>query len=445
MGTNTYLTHVLKKRQQGFTIVELAVVIVVLVILALLVIGLYDNVAVQANDTSLKSDLENAATVLESDKLRDGSYPATLAAANNSQGLSTSANNTFTYTVKPYWYCLYASNPDANNSYMIRNIDRRIQTGTCAVELTNIAGPTTFVTGYQDGQGTAARFNTIEGIAVSNSGDIYVAEYANHRIRKVTKTGDVSTFAGSGGTGCTTGAGTSAQLYRPHNIVFDPQGNLYVMACSASRIMKIDSNQNVSPYAGGGSSPNYCNGTTGTGTAFYWSRGLTIDNANNLYVGATELYRICKVTTSGTSTTVAGTGSLGSAEGNGALAGFNWPWGVAFDSQGNLFVNDQRNYKIRKITPAGDVSTFSGSGSPGTQYGDAASSRYNVPKNMTIDKDDNLYITDSSSIKKITPDGTSSLAYGGPWPGNGVPAALTMSKDGILYVGTSIGVLKIIL
>ena len=445
MRTSALLSKASRRRQQGFTIVELAVVVGVIIILSIIVIAMYDNVGVQANDTSLKSDLDNAASILESDKLRDGTYPATVAAANRGQGLSTSTGNTFTYTLKPYGYCLYASNPEANSSYMIRNIDRRIKAGTCEVEVTSIAGPSTFLTGFQDGQGTAARFNTIEGIAVSKTGDIYVADYNNHRIRKVTQSGDVSTFAGTGGTGCTTGGALSAQIYRPHNMVFDPQGNLYVMGCSAGRIMKIDTTLTVSTLAGGGGSPNYCNGTSGTGTAFYWSRGLAIDNSNNLFVGATELYRVCKVTPSGTSTTYAGSGSLGASEGNGTSAGFNWPWGVVFDSQGNLFVNDQRNYKIRKITPTGDVSTFSGSGTPGTQYGDAASSRYNIPKNMTIDKDDNLYITDSAVIKKITPNGTSSLVYGGPWPGGGTPSALTMSKEGILYVGTPVAVLKLIL
>ena len=200
------------------------------------------------------------------------------------------------------------------------------------------------VPGAPDGQGAAASFNGAQGLAVDSSGNIYVADTGNDTIRMVSTSGYVSTFAGKTGLfGVVDGTGSEARFNGPVGVVIDSSGNLYV---ADSAIRKVTSSGVVTTLAG---APGVVGSADGTGSAaqFYALNRMAIDSSGNLYVTVAN-NTIRKITSSGVVTTLAGTpGATGSADGTGAKALFNQPFGIAVDSSGDLFVSDSLNFTIR--------------------------------------------------------------------------------------------------
>ncbi|MES2678394.1 MAG: T9SS type A sorting domain-containing protein [Bacteroidota bacterium] len=254
--------------------------------------------------------------------------------------------------------------------------------------------------GSADGTGNLASFSHPSGVAVDNNGDVYVADYWNNKIRKITSAGVVSTFAGSGVAGAANGTGAAASFNYPHGIAVDGSGNVYVADRNNHKIRKITSAGAVTTLAGSGTA----GGTDGTGAAasFNIPIGVAVDASGNVYV-ADGSYKIRKITAAGVVTTLAGSGIPGSANGTGAAASFNNPHGVAVDGSGNVFVTDYANQKIRKITQAGVVTTFAGSGAVGSLNGTGTAASFSYPTGITIDGAGNLYVADGSKkIRKIT-------------------------------------------
>ncbi|SRR5579871_492906 len=225
------------------------------------------------------------------------------------------------------------------------NVIREI---TSAGNVSTVAGAG--IAGYQDGAAGTAEFNFPEGIVVDANGDLYVADGHNSVIRKITmSTGMVSTYAGiAGTTGFANGAASSATFNEPYGLALDNSGNLYVTDILNNSIRKITVSTNtVSTYAGTGTK-GFSNGTAATAT-FYYPLGCVLDSQGNLYVSDTYNNVIRKVSTSGNVTTFAGTGAQGSADGDAASATFNFPIGISV--YGNaVFVADTHNNVIRKIT-----------------------------------------------------------------------------------------------
>lgn len=289
-----------------------------------------------------------------------------------------------------------------------------LQTSLNAQTVYPVAGSGTI--GSANGTGNAASFSHPSGVAVDGNGDIYVADYWNHKIRKITSSGIVSTFAGSGTAGSTNGTGTAASFYYPHGIAVDASGNVYVADRNNHKIRKITSLGVVSTLAGSGTA----GGTDGTGAAasFNIPIGVAVDGLGNVYV-ADGSYKIRKITPAGVVTTLAGSGTPGSANGTGAAASFNNPHGVAVDIFGNVFVTDYGNQKIRKITSAGLVTTFAGSGVVGSVNATGTAASFSYPTGITIDGAGNLYVADGSKkIRKIT-----STAVVTTFAGSGVSGA----------------------
>ncbi len=290
---------------------------------------------------------------------------------------------------------------DSGNLYVADTNNNRIRKITPAGVVTTLAGDTWGHVGSVDGTGSDALFNSPQGITVDGGGNVYVADTSNHKIRKITPAGVVTTLAGRV-PGFADGTGTAAEFYRPLGMSVDDGGNLYV-ADGNNRIRKITPAGVVTTLAG--STQGSIDGT-GTDAKFYSPAGITVDGGGNVYVADTFNDSIRKITPVGVVTTLAG-GAWGSTYGTGpAVWQFELPKGVTADSNGNVYVADTDNHKIRKITPAGVVTTLAGS-TQGFADGTGTAAKFNNPRGITVDGDGNVYVADTFNdrIRKITPAG----------------------------------------
>jgi RHS repeat-associated protein len=278
------------------------------------------------------------------------------------------------------------------NTYVADGGDHLIRKITPAGVVTTIAGNGS--AGYANGTGTAASFNHPMAIAIDGSGNLYVADEYNNAIRKITPAGVVSTFAGSatGVAGSADGQGTAATFNYPISLTFDSAGNLYVADYAWSYIRKISPSGIVSKLAGAGSA-GYQDGI-GSAAKFYNPTWVATDASGNVYVADRSNNRIREVTSAGVVTTVAGSGSAGFTNGTGTTATFNFPSALVLDGSGNIYVTDEYNNAIRKITPAGVVTTLSGTGTVGANNGIGPSATFNNPFGITIDQSGTLIVGD---------------------------------------------------
>jgi serine/threonine-protein kinase len=267
--------------------------------------------------------------------------------------------------------------------------------------------------GSSDGTGTSASFSYPIGIAVDVSGNVYVTDAGNNLIRKITSAGVVSTLAGSGSIGSTDGTGTAASFNDPNGVAVDGSGNVYVADMNNNLIRKITSAGVVSTFAGSVSA-GFADGT-GIAASFKNPFGIAIDGVGNLYVGDFGNSLIRKITPTGVVSTFAGSGSQGSSDGKGTAARFFLPAGVSVDGSGNVYVADEANNLIRKITPAGLVSILAGSGSQGSADGTGIAASFKNPFGIAVDGSGNVYVadTDNNRIRKISglPAGIEALIF----------------------------------
>jgi len=249
-------------------------------------------------------------------------------------------------------------------------------------------------------EGSKARFSSPSGIAIDARGTLYVADVNNHRIRQVVPTGETSTLAGSGAATWGDGTGAAASFNAPYGIAVDAEDNLYIADTSNHRIRKVDKEGEVTTFAGSGVA-GWQDGKRET-ALFYAPRGIALDGEGNLYVADTFNHRIRKVDKEGEVTTLAGSGVAGSRDGQGAEAQFRNPQGMAIDAKGNLFVADTNNNRIRKVTPEGNVTTFAGSAS-GFADGLGVGALFRAPQGLVMDANNLLYVADTGNhrIRKI--------------------------------------------
>ena len=311
---------------------------------------------------------------------------------------------TYTLTVSNAWGSTN-SQPALLSVYALTN------TGPYA--FTNFAGQPG-VPGSADGTGSGAQFNGPYSLVVDHAGNVFIPDAYNYTIRKVTSAGVVTTVAGTPGVpGSADGTNGGAQFNGPVGLAVDRAGNLYVADYFNSTIRKATpsgTNWVVSTLAGLAGSSGSVDGTNSS-ARFSKPIGVAADSAGNLYVTGNETVR--KVTPDGVVTTIAGlAGSWGSADGIGSSARFDGPGGVALDSAGNLYLADSYNHAIRKLTPAGtnwSVSTIAGlAGVLGSADGTGSAARFNYPGCVAVDGAGFLYVTDTGNytIRKLTQVGT---------------------------------------
>ena len=305
---------------------------------------------------------------------------------------------------------------------------------------------------YADGTGSGAAFRNPEGLGIDPSGNLYIADTNNNLIRKVTPAGVVTTLAGAAGvTGSADGTGSAATFNNPRGVVVDSAGNVFVADYGNNTIRKITSAGVVTTVAG---TPGTAGNVDATGAAarFTGPWGIALDSAGNFYIGDSSNQTIRKMTPAGVVTTLAGTpGVLGSSDGAATVARFYSPQGVAVDSAGNIYVADSANSTVRKVTPAGAVTTVAGlAGVQGYTDGTGSSARFDRPGAVAIDGGGNLYVADCGgyTIRMVSPSGVVATLAGaaGIWgasDGTGASArfsyflGITVDPAGDVFVADS--------
>jgi prepilin-type N-terminal cleavage/methylation domain-containing protein len=436
----------------GFTLVELLIVIIVIGILAVLAIVSYNGVAQKAHASLLKNDLSQSASQLSVARTEstNDQWPQ------SSTGTLTPSNgDTLSYNVSAdgTQYCVMASGWGI--SYFITDSNTAPQVGICngtvgivgtvptGYVVSTLAG-TAGVTGATNGTGANASFNMPTALATDSAGNLYVADSGNNCIREVTPSGVVSTFAGTCGTGTAginDGTGASAQFTFPVGLTIDSSGLMYVTD-NENCIRKVTTAAVVTTFVGDcGVGVGRSNGT-GRAAQFYIPVDTALDSSNNLYVADFDNQCIREVDQTATTSYFAGNcgNSAGSANGTGTAAQFRNPYGVKFDSTGNLYVTEYGNNCIRKITPAAVVTTFvgtCGTSTAGISDGTGASAKFNGPQGLVFDSWGNMIVVDNQNncIRRVTPAGVVTTVAGscgsstGSTDGNGTSARFNNPND----------------
>ncbi|MDP5238919.1 hypothetical protein Q9Q94_05225 [Uliginosibacterium sp. 31-16] len=269
--------------------------------------------------------------------------------------------------------------------------------------------------GHLDGAVASAQYKQPYGIAADATGRLIVADLDNSVVRRI-DSGTVSTLAGTPGTyfSTTDGTGSAARFYLPTAVATDTAGNAYVLDGNAVR--KITPAGVVTTLAGNASTAGNAD-ASGTAASFRSPNGLTVDAAGNVFVADTGNNSIRKITPAGVVSTFAGStaGLTGSVDGSGTAARFSYPADIISDASGNLYVADANNATVRKITPAGVVTTLTGSaGAFGYIDGALSSARFNAPTSIAIDAASNLYVGDSLDlvVRKISTAGQVTTVVG---------------------------------
>ena len=293
------------------------------------------------------------------------------------------------------------------------------------------AGSTTVITlaggstlgnlgGSINGIGTAALFFNPYGVSADAFGNVYVADYSNHKIRLIYPNQTVITFAGGSTTGTASGSingiGTAALFANPSGVSVDAYGNVYVADYSNHKIRLVYPNQTVITLAGGSTTGTVSGSINGIGTAafFYNPRGVSADAFGNVYVADTNNHQIRLIYPNQTVITLAGGSTTGftngSINGIGTAALFNTPSGVSADAFGNVYVADRSNNKIRLIYPNQTVITLAGGSTTGTTMGFlnnvGTAALFHFPYGVSADAFGNVYVADgnSNNIRLIYPN-----------------------------------------
>ena len=341
----------------------------------------------------------------------------------------------------------------AGNIYIADFVNHRIRKVDAVTNnITTIAGGVSGIQG-DGGPAIAARLKFPVDVYVDGMGNIYIADFRNHRVRKVDTSGIITTIAGGGaGDG---GPVSEANLNVPWGVHIDNAGNLYIADSQYHRVRKVDTSGNITTIAGTGYQGFSGDGGQGSLAELNEPLRVFVDGAGNVYIGDTSNNRVRKVDTDGIITTVAGNGTAGfSGDGGPAIsASLRFPWGVHVDGIGNLYIADFFNRRIRKVDTSGIITTVAGNGTAGFSGagGPAISASLNGLFGISLDGIGNLYIADRSNhrIRKVDTFGIITTVAGNGtagFSGDGGPAisaslngvfGISLDATGNLYIADS--------
>ena len=301
---------------------------------------------------------------------------------------------------------LYIADPGNNRI-------RKVAAGTGII--TTIAGNGT--AGYlgDNGAASSAELNLPAGVALDSTGNLYIADTGNNVIRKVDTSGTITTVAGNNAEGYSgdSGLATNATLYAPSGVAVDSTGNLYIADTNNDRIRKVTTAGTITTVAGNGTASYSGDNGPATSATLNKPSAVVEDSAGNLDIVDTDNNAIRMVNTTGTISTIAGNGTAGYSGDDGAAtsARLNAPYGLNVDSAGNLYIADSMNNVVRMVNTTGVITTLAGNGTYGYSGdgGAAASAMLNNPQSVAIDSQGNIYISDRSNnrIREVnTPAGS---------------------------------------
>ena len=330
-----------------------------------------------------------------------------------------------------------------SNNYRIRKV-------TAAGIITTAAGTGTAGYSGDGGPATSAALTYPYGLAIDTAGNLYVGLY--NYVRKISAAGVISTVAGNGGYGYSGDGGpaTSAQLYGAMALAADSTGNLYIADSYNYRVRKVSATGIITTVAGTGTAGYSGDGGPAINAQLSYNRGLGVDFAGNLYIGDSNNYRVRTVSTTGTITTAAGNGSCcDSGDGGPAGGAAIYVSNVSVDSNNNLYIADSADGLIRKVSTGGSITTVAGGGVQSQGDGSlAAAGSLSYPDGVAVDPDGNIYIADAnnSRVRKVTPGGVITTVAGNGlccYSGDGGPAtaasisaySLAFDSAGYLYIG----------
>lgn len=342
----------------------------------------------------------------------------------------------------------------SGNVYIADSGNNRVRKISPNGVISTVAGTGTSGYSGDGGSASSAQLSGSRGVALDASGNLYVADYSNQRIRMVAPNGTITTLAGTGAQGSSGDGGpaVNAQLNNPSGVAVDASGNVYIADSGSNRVRKVSPSGAISTVAGTNAAGDYSgDGGPATSARLGNPTGVAVDTFGNLYIGSQNSGRIRKVSSGGTIVTVAG-GGAGDG-GLGSFAGFVLPVAVTQDSDGNTYIGDYSDNRIRKIARDGRVSTVAGTGAAGFSGdgGPATAAQINAPGQITVDASGNLYFVDyrNNRVRKVAPNGIITTVAGNGVSGHtgdggtatnaslSLPAGVVVGLSGNLYIADS--------
>jgi uncharacterized protein (TIGR03437 family) len=289
--------------------------------------------------------------------------------------------------------------------------------------ITTVAGTGSHGYSGDNSLATAAQIDTAHGVAVDAQGNVFIADSRNHRVRKIAN-GIITSIAGNGQEGFSGdgGPGIAAQLSFPRGVAVDGQGNVYVSDTGNSRIRVVSPSGTITTIAGGPTAGFSGDGGPAANAQLSFPSGLAVDSGGNLYVADSWNFRVREINLDGKIQTVAGNGSCGPFGDGGpaSAASLGLIQSLTVDTTGNLYLSDTYNHLVRKVVPGGAISTVVGGGfGPAADGGAAQTANLKFPQGITVDAQGNLFLADSLNhrIRKVSSDGVISTVAGTGTPG----------------------------